>query len=69
MDEQFLYDFRTGCGNSAKFARIFDMGFSSNNGLDILCVVLFSLFSSDLVTIPTLFFQMGTSKTTLTSKG
>ena len=27
MDEQFLYDFRTGCGNSAKFARIFDMGF------------------------------------------
>ena len=28
MDEQFLYDFRTGCGNSAKFARIFDMGFS-----------------------------------------
>ena len=28
MDEQFLYDFRTGCGNSAKFARIFDMGFT-----------------------------------------
>ena len=27
MDERFLYDFRTGCGNSAKFARIFDMGF------------------------------------------
>ena len=28
MDEQFFYDFRTGCGNSAKFARIFDMGFT-----------------------------------------
>ena len=27
MDEQFLYDFRTGCGNSAKFVRFFDMGF------------------------------------------
>ena len=27
MDEQFLYDFHTGCGNSAKFARFFDMGF------------------------------------------
>ena len=30
MDEQFLYDFRTGCGNSAKFARIFDMGFKKS---------------------------------------
>ena len=28
MDERFLYDFRTGCGNSAKFARFFDMGFN-----------------------------------------
>ena len=27
MDERFLYDLRTGCGNSTKFARIFDMGF------------------------------------------
>ena len=36
---------------------------SSNNGLDILCVVLFSLFSSDLVTIPTLFFVLLTSET------
>ena len=28
MNEQFIYDFRTGCGNSAKFVRFFDMGFS-----------------------------------------
>ena len=28
MDEQFMCDFRTGSGNSAKFARIYDMGFS-----------------------------------------
>ena len=28
MDEQFLYDFCTGFGNSAKFARFFDMGFN-----------------------------------------
>ena len=31
MDEQFLYDFRTGCGNSAKFVRFFDMGFMTLN--------------------------------------
>ena len=35
MDEQFLYDFRTGCGNSAKFARFFDMGFSAQQCLGI----------------------------------
>ena len=29
MDERFLYDFRTGCGNSAKFVRFFDMGFNA----------------------------------------
>ena len=27
MDEQFMWDFRTGCSNSAKFARFYDMGF------------------------------------------
>ena len=36
MDERFLYDFRTGCDNSAKFARIFDMGFKfTDPGLKI----------------------------------
>ena len=27
MVEQFVLHFRTGCGNSAKFVRFFDMGF------------------------------------------
>jgi len=27
MDEQFMWDFRTGCRNSAKFARFYVTGF------------------------------------------
>ena len=39
MDERFLYDFRTGCGNSTKFARIFDMGFMPEKRTEILLLV------------------------------
>ena len=31
MVEQFVLHFRTGCGNSAKFVRFFDMGFTQKS--------------------------------------
>ena len=44
MDEQFMCDFRTGSGNSAKFARFYDMGFIRSNFSNVNKTVILNNF-------------------------
>ena len=44
MDEQFMWDFRTGCSNSTKFARFYDMGFIKKNFHVFTIIKMYAFF-------------------------